>query len=129
MNLVPVCAGGDDRSECADLLHVEPDVLRHLCDNGPYLMTDTCVVAYVVSDVSTSSCQLNIVRNALPCVGARPRVPLLGRQQERRRDRRLHVVCCSAVWSDRTAPVHARQRGDARFIEAEAKLQANDIAG
>ena len=102
-------------------------------DNGPYAMNGVPASSrYVVSDsFDFFNGQLNVVRNALPFASARdPRVPVLGSTTGTQKGIDAYTSWVgSAVWSDRSAPVTLVNGIDARLIEAEAKLQANDIAG
>lgn len=102
-------------------------------DNGPYQMNGIAGSSrYVVSDsFDFFNGQVNVVRNALPFGSAKdPRVPVLGSTAGTQKGIDAYTSWVgSAVWSDRSAPVTLVNGVDARLIEAEAKLQANDIAG
>ena len=102
-------------------------------DNGPYIMNGVAASSrYVVSDsFDFFNGQLNIVKNALPYASAKdPRVPVLGSTSGTQRAIDAYTPWVgSAVWADRSAPVPLIIGIDARLIEAEAKLQANDIPG
>ena len=102
-------------------------------DNGPYGMNGVPASSrYVVSDsFDFFNGQLNVVRNALPFASARdPRVPVLGSTTGTQKGIDAYTSWVgSAVWSDRSAPVTLVNGIDARLIEAEAKLQANDVPG
>ena len=102
-------------------------------DNGPYAMNGVAASSrYVVSDsFDFFNGQLNIVKNALPFASAKdPRVPVLGSTTGTQKAIDAYTSWVgSAVWADRSAPVPLVTGIDARLIEAEAKLQANDIPG
>lgn len=102
-------------------------------DNGPYLMNGIPASSrYVISDsFDFFNGQLNVVKNALPFASARdPRVPVLGSTTGTQKGIDAYTSWVgSAVWTDRSAPVTLVNGVDARLIEAEARLQANDIAG
>ena len=102
-------------------------------DNGPYGMNGVAASSrYVISDsFDFFNGQLNVVRNALPFASARdPRVPVLGSTTGTQKAIDAYTSWVgSAVWADRAAPVPLVTGIDARLIEAEARLQANDIPG
>jgi len=102
-------------------------------DNGPYGMNGVPASSrYVVSDsFDFFNGQLNVVKNAIPFASAKdPRVPVLGSTTGTQKGIDAYTSWVgSAVWSDRAAPVTLVNGVDARLIEAEAKVQANDIAG
>jgi hypothetical protein len=102
-------------------------------DNGPYAMNGIPASSrYVVSDsFDFFNGQLNVVRNAIPFASAKdPRVPVLGSTTGTQKAIDAYTSWVgSAVWTDRAAPVPLLTGIDARLIEAEAKLQSNDIAG
>ena len=102
-------------------------------DNGPYGMNGVAASSrYVISDsFDFFNGQLNVVKNALPFASARdPRLPVLGSTSGTQKAIDAYTSWVgSAVWADRTAPVPLVTGIDARLIEAEAKLQANDVPG
>jgi starch-binding outer membrane protein, SusD/RagB family len=102
-------------------------------DNGPYIMNGVAASSrYVVSDsFDFFNGQLNVVKNAVPFASAKdPRVPVLGSTSGSQRAIDAYTPWVgSAVWADRSAPVPLIIGIDARLIEAEAKLQTDDIAG
>ena len=102
-------------------------------DNGPYGMNGIPASSrYVVADsFDFFNGQVSTVRNALPFGSAKdPRVPVLGSTTGTQKGIDAYTPWVgSAVWSDRSAPVTLVSGIDARLIEAEAKLQTNDIAG
>ena len=102
-------------------------------DNGPYAMNGIGASSrYVVSDsFDFFNGQLNVVKNALPFASAKdPRLPVTGSSTATAKAIDAYTPFVgTVVWSDRSAPVPLVTGIDARLIEAEAKLRADDIAG
>jgi hypothetical protein len=102
-------------------------------DNGPYQMNGVGASSrYVVSDsFDFFNGQLNVVRNALPFASAKdPRLPVTGSTAGTQKAIDAYTPFVgSVVWSDRSAPVPLITGIDARLIEAEARLRANDVTG
>ena len=102
-------------------------------DNGPYSMNGIGASSrYVVSDsFDFFNGQLNVVKNALPFASAKdPRLPVTGSSTATAKAIDAYTPFVgTVVWSDRSAPVPLVTGIDARLIEAEAKLRADDIAG
>jgi hypothetical protein len=102
-------------------------------DNGPYTMNGIGASSrYVVSDsFDFFNGQLNVVKNALPFASAKdPRLPVTGSSTATAKAIDAYTPFVgTVVWSDRSAPVPLVTGIDARLIEAEAKLHADDIAG
>jgi hypothetical protein len=102
-------------------------------DNGPYTMNGIGASSrYVVSDsFDFFNGQLNVVKNALPFASAKdPRLPVTGSSTATAKAIDAYTPFVgTVVWSDRSAPVPLVTGIDARLIEAETKLRADDIAG
>lgn len=74
------------------------------------------------------------LKNALPFASAKdPRVPATGSplptQNAQRTFDGITPLVSQQIWVNRSDPIPVANGVDARLIEAEAKLQANDIAG
>jgi len=104
-------------------------------DNGPYGMNaPTANPRYVVGD----SFQMvngvkTLLRNSLPFASANdPRLPVVGKTDNTtpKAADGLTTLVYTQVWgTNRSAPVTVTNGIDARLIEAEARLQANDVPG
>ena len=73
-----------------------------------------------------------VIRNAIPFASAGdPRVPVSGnfKNSSRKSIDGLTNYVGQLIWTDRAHPIVLASGIDARLIEAEAKLQANDIPG
>jgi hypothetical protein len=104
-------------------------------DNGPYGMNaPTANPRYVVGDsFSMVNGVKTLLRNALPFASAGdPRVPVVGRTDAtspKASDGRTTLVYHQLWGTNRSASVPLATGIDARLIEAEARVQADDIAG
>ncbi|HEY5061268.1 MAG TPA: hypothetical protein VII52_07010 [Gemmatimonadaceae bacterium] len=102
-------------------------------DNGPWSMNGIAASSrYVVSDsFDFFNGQLNIVKNALPFASAKdPRVPTTGSTTGTIRAIDAYTPWVGQlIWAGRSDPVPVVSGIDARLIEAEARLNAGDIAG
>ncbi|MDB4873986.1 MAG: hypothetical protein JWM41_432 [Gemmatimonadetes bacterium] len=102
-------------------------------DNGPWSMNGIAASSrYVVSDsFDFFNGQLNVVKNALPFGSAKdPRVPTTGATTGTIRAIDAYTPWVGQlIWAGRSDPVPVVSGIDARLIEAEAKLNAGDIAG
>jgi len=89
---------------------------------------------YTVGDSLEGNARNLLVRNAIPFFSARdPRLPVFYTLASNRRDTvkaqdGLTFIRKTSIWA-RTTPVPVVNGLDARLIEAEAKLKANDVAG
>jgi starch-binding outer membrane protein, SusD/RagB family len=104
-------------------------------DNGPYGMNaPTANPRYVVGDsFDMVNGVKTLLKNALPFASANdPRVPVVGKTDATtpKASDGVTTLVYSQVWGlNRSASVTLINGIDARLIEAEGKLQANDIPG
>jgi hypothetical protein len=104
-------------------------------DNGPYGMNSpTANPRYVMGDsFDIVNGVKTLLRNALPFASAGdPRVPVVGRTDATtpKASDGITTLVYHALWgTNRSAAVPLVTGIDARLIEAEGKLQANDIPG
>jgi len=103
-------------------------------DNGPYGMNaPTANPRYVVGDsFDMVNGVKTLLQNSLPFASAKdPRVPVIGKTDSTspKASDGITTWVGSAVWANRSAAVPLVTGIDARLIEAEGKLQANDIPG
>lgn len=104
-------------------------------DNGPYQMNaPTANPRYVVGDsFDVVNGVKTLLKNALPFASAHdPRLPVIGRTDStspKAADGVTTLVYAQVWGTNRSASVTLVSGIDARLIEAEGKLQNNDIAG
>src|SRR5207247_4444936 len=100
-------------------------------DNGIWALNWSSSRVTVGDSVINYQGKTFLTQNAIPFVSANdPRVPVLtGLSQKLVAEDGLTPLFLQALWKGRDDPIAMVAGIDARMIEAEAKLNANDIAG
>jgi hypothetical protein len=98
-------------------------------DNGHWVVQYSTHRMTVSDSFDIVNGQVNVTRNALPFASARdPRVPVVQTIPTQAEDG-ITPMFQSQLWRNRDDPIPVVSGIDARLIEAEARLNANDFAG